>query len=220
MFLVPAMACNAPGRLIRPSSGFSAEDLRQTVEAMPLPGTSTPAPGSTPGGGVGANPAHAQAPTPFPTAPGSIYQYETRPGDTLASLARRFGVDPAQIFSPASLNVQGYLPAGTFLTIPDQVGQVSPPQLILPDSELVYSPTARDFNVQALWTRPADTWPGIKNCSRISKVLSGGEIIQRVANELSVNPRLAAGRCSKCAAGGSSTTHRAQPRSATRSGSV
>jgi LysM repeat protein len=191
--LLSALACNAPGRLIRPSSGFSAEDLRQTVEAMPLPGTPTPAPGSTPDSGNEANPTPAQAPTPFPTAPGSIYQYETRPGDTLASLARRFSVEAGQIFSPTYLNAQGYLPAGTFLSIPDQVGQVSPPQLILPDSELVYSPAARDFNVQAFVDQAGGYLAGYQELLKDKQNLSGGEIIQRVANELSLNPRLLLG---------------------------
>jgi len=190
MWLLPVLACNAPGRLVRPNSGFTAEDLRQTVEAMPRPATLTPAPGSTPNGSPAAILVLDQAPTPFPTAPGSLYQYETRSGDTLVALARRFGVDAGQIFSQSLLPDQGFLPAGTFLTIPDRVGQVSPAKLILPDSELVYSPTAMDFDVQGFVDSASGFLAEYREVLKDKKSLTGAQIIQRVADELSVNPRL------------------------------
>ena len=74
--------------------------------------------------------------------------YTTQQGDTLSALASRFGVPQAEISAQTTLPEQGLLPIGTLLIIPDTLEDVLPYDLpILPDSEVVYSPSVRDFDV-------------------------------------------------------------------------
>jgi len=183
-----ALACNAPGRLVRRSSGFTAEDLRQTVEAMPSPVSLTPEPSVniTPG----ATSAVYSVPSPYPSPEGATYEYETRSGDTLSGLAGRFGVEPGEITSQSPLPEKGFLTPGTLLSIPDRLEDLSPAQPILPDSELVYSPTAADFDLQAFVDQADGFLSTYHEQLEDDQEHSGAQIIQRVANELSVNPRL------------------------------
>jgi murein DD-endopeptidase MepM/ murein hydrolase activator NlpD len=121
--------------------------------------------------------------------PGEFYDYYARPGDTLDGVAGRFGVDPKEISSAQPLLAIGYLPHGQKLLIPNALELVTAPDPLLPDSELVYSPSARDFDVEGFVNAAGgylSTYKGLVN----EELLSGVQIVQRVADQLSVNPRL------------------------------
>src|SRR4030067_481980 len=91
------------------------------------------------------------ASVPIDTAP---LLYYTQAGDTLPVVATRFGVDAAEISSPAgSIPATGLLNSDILLIIPHKLVNTTSSVKIIPDSELVYSPSAIDFNVEAFTTQ-------------------------------------------------------------------
>jgi hypothetical protein len=65
----------------------------------------------------------------------------------LATLAKRFEVAPEEITSDQPLAAEAYLPPGQRLVIPNRVGSIEYPSAVLPDSEVVNSPSAADFSI-------------------------------------------------------------------------
>jgi LasA protease len=186
VLLLAALSCNAPSRRFQSSSGFTAEDLRQTVEAMPAPATKTPAANLTPGA------ISPELDLPIRQAPpaGGFYRYVTRPGDTVAGLAGRFDAQPDEIIADVSLSEGDYVASGLSLSIPDRLEDLSPAQPLLPDAELVYSPTALDFDLPAYVTQGAGFLAVYREELEDEIEFTGAQIVQRVSDELSVNPRL------------------------------
>ncbi|HSF81047.1 MAG TPA: LysM domain-containing protein [Anaerolineales bacterium] len=190
LWLIPALACNYPGWST--GSGLSGEALRQTLAAQ-----SPPPPGQTPLPPAAITPQlplpqPETAQAPYPQATGSLYTYTTRPGDTLPALAGRFGVEPGQIIAQAGGSWGDYLPIGAELTIPAVLPEVLRGEALLPDAELVYSPTALGFDLEA-FIRQAGGYLSDYTELVERETLTGAAIIRRVAQELSVNPRLLLG---------------------------
>ncbi len=127
--------------------------------------------------------------TPLPTrsTPLPPILYYTQAGDTLPAVAVRFGVLPEEISYPEPVPETGLINAGKLLIIPNRLDQTGPSELLLPDSEIVFSPSALDFDLNATIQQAggylstyreylADGWK------------SGGEGIYKVAIENSINP--------------------------------
>jgi hypothetical protein len=138
----------------------------------------------------------AVSPTPLPTAPAitmvapaGFVTYVTRPGETLLGLAKRFELRLDELLYQQPYLPDAYLPGGLQLVVPEIHGATTPPDTLLPDSELVYSPSAVGFDVTA-FVNQAGGFLSIYSEDVDGQILSGAEIVQRVANELSVNPRL------------------------------
>ncbi|MBM2843099.1 MAG: hypothetical protein HW404_936, partial [Anaerolineales bacterium] len=186
MVLANAMACNAP----LPQSGAArqatAVAVMQTIDAMAGPAAATPAPNATD------VPSPAPTRTPDWSTPGAIFEYETIAGDALPAIAGRFGVDAEQVVAGESLPVDGYLPVGILLRIPNALGAVSPGVPVLPDGEVVYSPAAI-FDVETFVRSAGGLLASYDEEIAPGKRLSGTAIVQTVAQELSVNPRLLLG---------------------------
>lgn len=117
------------------------------------------------------------------------YLYTTQAGDSLISLAARFGVKPAQISAAKPLPAQGLIDPGLILTIPHVLVDTSPSTRILPDSEVVYSPTTLDFNIKN-FVKDAGGYLNTYTDYVNNATHSGAEIIQILAQENSINPRL------------------------------
>ena len=189
--LIPLLACNLP-RAARPAPDLPSGDLRKTLAALPATsGVSTPFP---PGSVVSVTPAPATpAATAFPPTPleglGNTYSYVTRPGDTLPGLAGRFDVHPEEITSPVELDPQEFLPAGIALSFPIKKEVDTPGGMLLPDSEIIYSPSAADFSVKD-FIQQAGGFLSTYSENVDDIPLSGAEIVERVAKESSTNPRL------------------------------
>ncbi|HNT24244.1 MAG TPA: LysM peptidoglycan-binding domain-containing protein [Anaerolineales bacterium] len=205
------LACNFPAA----TPEISSQQLAQTLAASgggQVPGLPTPEPGASlpaPSAEAGAPPAasETQIPpsplplvtlppatpywlaTPTPGDPGAAYTYYTQPGDTLQGLAGRFDVTVDQISPYQAGQANGYLPGNQQLTIPNTYGMVSPSTPLLPDSEMVYSPTSLDFDV-AGYVMQAGGYLSTYQGKVYNETVSGAAIVQRVATELSVNPRL------------------------------
>ncbi len=124
------------------------------------------------------------SPTPMPP-----YLYTTQSGDYLANLAVRFGVKSNQINSAEPIQPQGLMKPGQLLIIPRVLGETSPSTAILPDSEVVYSPTGLDLDINGFVKNAgghlANYVEWVNNDTR-----TGAEVIQIVAQENSFNPRL------------------------------
>ncbi len=130
--------------------------------------------------------------TPKPTATDVIppILYYSQAGDTLRSLAFRFGVTPSEITSPDAIPPTAFINPGQLLIIPNRIKVTSNNKQLLPDSEFVYSPSAVDFNVKDFVKRSGGYLSHFTEYLGTTGNTSGADIVQRVALENSVNPRL------------------------------
>ena len=182
------LACNLPSQMaVHP--GISVEDLRATLAAQ-----STPAEGGAGGTALAtetAKTSQSMHPNLFPgelLLEGNQYIYLSLPGDTLPALASRFGVAPDQIHSARALPAPGLIPPGARLSIPNRIGQPPYSQPLLPDSEVVFSPSTAAFDIQA-YIQQAGGYLSVYSETFEGELLSGSEVVRRVAVESSVNPR-------------------------------
>jgi hypothetical protein len=76
------------------------------------------------------------------------------------------------------------------LRIPNVLEAMSPGGDVLPDAELVYSPTAADFDIEAFVDSASGYLSRYHGTMEDSTELGGAAIVQKVAEENSVNPRL------------------------------
>jgi len=125
---------------------------------------------------------------PVDTAP---LLYYTQAGDTLPVIAIRFGVDIAEINSPSSsLTTTGLLNPNTLLIIPHKLVNTTSAAKIIPDSEVVFSPSAIDFDVDAFIKEAGGYLSTYREWLGTTQWTSGADIIKRIALENSINPRI------------------------------
>ena len=74
--------------------------------------------------------------------------YYTQSGDTLPVVASRFGVAVDEIKTQTEVSPRGLISPQTLLVIPDYYGFNVDSDPILPDSEIIYSPSALDFDIE------------------------------------------------------------------------
>ena len=115
--------------------------------------------------------------------------YYTQAGDTLDTIAIRFGVWPEEIQSSSPIIQGEFIPPQQLLIIPDELTDTGPNTFLLPDSEIVNSPSAIDFNV-ADFVNEAGGFLSTYKQSISDGTYTGAEIVERVAFENSINPRL------------------------------
>lgn len=115
--------------------------------------------------------------------------YYSQAGDTLPALAARFGVGQDEITSNEIFEVTGFIPAGKLLIIPNRLGETGPVDQILPDSEIVFSPSALDFDIEAFVNETGGHLAGYREYMS-NGWTSGARVIEKVAIENSINPRL------------------------------
>jgi murein DD-endopeptidase MepM/ murein hydrolase activator NlpD len=170
-----------------PAGATSGPSTQETAALGQLMSTGTlPAPIPT---------ALLRTPTPdqpktLPTPRAREEKYTVQPNDTLGIISRKYGVDIDLIVSankPANPNL---LSVGQVLTIPvAPLKDPGPAFKIIPDSELVLGPKTTGFSIQdfvaakkgylAQYVETVD-----------ERSYSGAQVIERVAQEYSVNPRL------------------------------
>lgn len=160
--------------------------VETTAPAAPETAVTTTVPAAT----LAPTATRTSVPTLEGTAPAPI-MYTSQGGDTLPVLAIRFGVQADEIRSNTSqpLPEKGFLEPGTLLIIPNRLAETGPNGHLLPDSEIVYSPSAIDFDVDA-YINAAGGF-----LSQYREYLSdgwntGAQVVERVALENSINPRL------------------------------
>lgn len=116
--------------------------------------------------------------------------YTVQGGDTLKSIADHFSVTVQMLLEANQISEADYIQVGQYLVIPAPIpGGDGPGFKIIPDSELVYGPYAQDLDVKGFLER-FDSY-----LNRYSEVVeghlrTGPEIVQMVAQDYSINPRL------------------------------
>jgi murein DD-endopeptidase MepM/ murein hydrolase activator NlpD len=117
--------------------------------------------------------------------------YYSQSGDALPSLAARFNVSPADIRADMPLPASGLINSGTLLVIPDRINDKTTPNLqLLPDSEVVFSATAADFDI-AGYIRGTDGYLShYREYLGTAGWTDGAAAIKRLSYENSINPRI------------------------------
>jgi LysM repeat protein len=116
--------------------------------------------------------------------------YYTQAGDTLPVLAVRFNVQPEEITSPAEIPERALFNPGQLLIIPNRLANTTSPQHFMADSEVVYSPSAIDFDVNAFVDGAGGFLSDYSQYLATTGITTGPDVVKRVATENSINPRL------------------------------
>ncbi len=188
-------ACNLPAPVIY-SQNISSRNLRETLQAQDHGSLLTPTPpDKLSDADFTEVPAQTQAPfswsAPEPNQlPSTGYwEYTSQSGDTLNALALRFEIDPAEIITTVDLPVRGLIPADIPLSIRNTIEDPPLAVALLPESEVVYSPSAKDFDIAAYIQEQGGFLSTFQEQVN-GEIISGAEIVERVASDFSINPRL------------------------------
>lgn len=113
-----------------------------------------------------------------------------QPGDTLGTIAKEYGVTVGELVSVNQISNPDLVEVGQVIVIPAPSPQPSGPSFkIIPDSELVYGPASVNFDIFA-FVREKNGYLASYRETLDEQIYTGAEVIQRVAREQSVNPRL------------------------------
>jgi LasA protease len=135
------------------------------------------------------------SPTPLPTATMIAadtppMQYFAQSGDTLLGIANRFNVNPFEIVSDREIPETGLITPGQLLMLPQRLLVTTPNIQIIPDSEVVYSPSALDFITDIYVETVGGYLSDYTEYLSYNGISSGAEIVQFTALNHSINPRL------------------------------
>lgn len=131
------------------------------------------------------------SPRALPTLRHVAETYTVQAGDTLGSIAQSYGISLAALMQSNGLDETSFLAVGQILDIPPVDLDVNPGSAfkLIPDSELVYGPATANFDVeeyiQSQGGYLADYAQDVNG-----EYLTGTQIVQRIAENYSVNPRL------------------------------
>ena len=129
-------------------------------------------------------------PVILPTPRANSFEYVVQPGDTLRDIGQQYQVSVARLSAVNNLSNANLIDVGQVLVIPPPTfDAVAPAFKIIPDSELVYSPSNAYFDIEA-FIHSKDGYLGDYYGTVSGSQLSGAEIVARVATEYSLNPRL------------------------------
>lgn len=130
-----------------------------------------------------------ETPEPTPTQGPIFTEYTVRSGDTLGGISARLNIPIDELMRVNGLTNPNSLQIGQVLKIPAFVAKVGPEVVLLPDSEVVYGPAYKNFDIKAV----ADKYGGY--LSTYTELVDGAErtgpeILQLVAERFSVGPRV------------------------------
>jgi len=157
----------------------AAPDTAYLAEEQPLTVINTPATSTL----------TATSNPPTPVATQQPY-YQIQSGDSLSAVAGRFQLSEQELAFNNYHAENGYLPAGEILWLPEGMADLAEPEPFIPDSEFVYSPSAVDFDTAAYLSLAGGFFASHQEYLRSSGWTSAADIIQRVALENSINPRI------------------------------
>ncbi|MBN1145930.1 MAG: LysM peptidoglycan-binding domain-containing protein [Anaerolineales bacterium] len=116
--------------------------------------------------------------------------YTVQPGDTLMQIATLYGISVEQIAQANEMLNPNVLDVGQALTIPVATPQERGPAFkVIPDSELVNGPVNILFDVEDFVQKHSGYLASYKE-EVGEKPLSGAQIVESVAQDFSVSPRL------------------------------
>lgn len=136
-----------------------------------------------------------QTPTPdapriIPTLRQEPEEYIVHSGDTLAGIAKRYSVSYEDIAKLNDITDPNSVSVGQYILIPAPSPSGEAPSFkIIPDSELVYGPMSITLDLAGFITSQGGYLSDYSE-EVDGKYLTGAEIIQKVSEDFSVNPRL------------------------------
>jgi len=178
----PALILSACGRPLAASQSITP---RPSVTGIQL--ISTPSPTRE-----GPTPTPFDTPTPDPTRvvdDAGTELYIVQDGDTFSGIAAEFGTTPDEIAQTNGLTTLSMIHPGDPLNVPLKIDRVGPSAKLIPDSELVYSPGTIDFDI-ADFVDHTDGYLKTYTEKVDGETLTGAQVVQRAAEQFSVNPRL------------------------------
>jgi murein DD-endopeptidase MepM/ murein hydrolase activator NlpD len=130
-------------------------------------------------------------PHPLPTQRDVLDQYTVQSGDTLGSIAQQYGISLIALMQANGLNESSLLTVGMVLDIPPVVADPHPGSSfkLIPDSELVYGPASAQFDLEAFVHEHGGYLANYTQDVN-GETLSGVQILARISQSYSVNPRL------------------------------
>jgi murein DD-endopeptidase MepM/ murein hydrolase activator NlpD len=131
------------------------------------------------------------APMPIPTPKDGAYIYHTiSPGETLSYIAYLYGTEIETLIRLNNLSgPSALIQVDQQLRVPIQTDRFAPDQVLLPDSEVVYSPAYINFDLNGFINQKQGylaTYVEFLD----GQELTGAEIIERVSVQYSIGPRL------------------------------
>ncbi len=187
-------SCDSPATAPTPTSSAPTESPTLTVtpwEAVSTP-TRTPRPTATP-----------IPPTPTPDAPRTntpvlsalgegwaAFSYKVQPGEDLGIIGARYGLSIQQMRAANGFVGGEVLLPGQIILVPQLVQRYSPTFKLVPDSELVYGPSTVDFDIAKFVATYKRGYLYHYTETVNGEEVSGAALIQRAAENYSVNPRL------------------------------
>lgn len=130
------------------------------------------------------------APRVLPTPRADAETYVVQPGDTLDTIAQTYGIGIEALIQANDLSDANILEIGQILIIPaPQMSAVGSSFKIIPDSELVYGPASALFDIEG-FIRERNGFLASFGQEVNGEYLSAAQIIEMVAQNYSVNPRL------------------------------
>lgn len=190
--LIVLTACGSPDRdpvrfVTATPAEFSTHTPGDLINEPPVEQPEAEAPGVAP--------TPVFAPTPNPTRAAVMDADEdqvhvVQPGDTLNTIATAYGVAPESVMAANGLTNANILSVGQTLIIPMSIQTVGSGFKIIPDSEIVLGPSLKDFSVEAAVAELPNSFLASYSEELNGRLWSGAEIIDRVALEQSINPRL------------------------------
>ena len=205
LLAVLTVSCSTGGYWVPPASLPTSVPIMDIISAtgtaavtgLPRPGEA----GATPDG-LG-DPGLDEVSVPTQTAAASLpatpevplvnttpFLYYAQAADSLPVVAVRFGVKPSEITSPDPVPENSFINPGQLLIIPRRLANPTSSQHLLPDSEIVYSPSATDFDVNTYVEKAGGKLSSYHEWLKSTGTISGSEMLKRVAVENSINPRL------------------------------
>jgi murein DD-endopeptidase MepM/ murein hydrolase activator NlpD len=135
--------------------------------------------------------------TPTPDAPHALppirtktETYTVRSGDSLGSIAQQYGISLEKLIQDNDIANPNILEVGQVLTVPVATPDILGPGFkVIPDSELVYGPTVAGFDVAA-FIQSKGGYLATYTEEVNDRELSGARILELLAQNHSVNPRL------------------------------
>jgi murein DD-endopeptidase MepM/ murein hydrolase activator NlpD len=115
--------------------------------------------------------------------------YYTQAGDTLPAIVVRFNVKTDDIVSADPLTKTGFLDPNHLLMIPQSLANTANNLKLIPDSEIVFSPSALDFDIDGFVNDAGGYLSEYREYLNSSGWLDGVGVIRKVAIENSINPR-------------------------------
>lgn len=151
----------------------------------------TPTASSAPTATLTPTPTPTVAAMPIPTPDGPLFTYHTiSAGETLSYLAYRYNTSIEELVALNKLSgPSALIQTGQSFRVPLQTDAFSPAEILIPDSEVVYSPAYADFDIAEFIQSQAGYLATYSEyVDGVS--LTGAEIVERVADQFSVGPRL------------------------------